>query len=78
MPLVYSPLHKSKTQEYAKIFYNNRTAYRAQELGADLALIGRLHDIGNKQAEKPYLFLVTLPTYPTSWQQQEAKILPFS
>lgn len=62
---------------WAKIFYNNRAAHRALEHGVDLALIGRIHDIGNKQAEKPYLFLVTIPTNATPWQQQEAEILPF-
>ncbi len=61
---------------WAKLFYNNRATHRALECGVDLALIGRISDIGNKQAEKPYLFLVTIPTKATPWQQQEARILP--
>ncbi|KAK7972479.1 hypothetical protein PG988_006613 [Apiospora saccharicola] len=62
---------------WANIFYNNRAAFNALKHGVDLALIGRVHDIGNKHAEKPYLFLVTLPVNADAWQQEAAKILPF-
>ncbi|KAK8139973.1 hypothetical protein PG984_000039 [Apiospora sp. TS-2023a] len=62
---------------WAKIFSNNRAASNALKHGVDLALIGRVHDIGNKQAEKPYLFLVTTPVNADAYQQEAANILPF-
>lgn len=65
------------TNIWAKVFFNSCAADRALENGVDLALIGRLHDIGNKATkDKPYLLLVTIPTNATEWQQQ-ARILPF-
>lgn len=62
---------------WASIFYNSCAADRALVNGVDFALIGQIHDIGNKKAEKPYLFLVAISADFKEWQQQRARILPF-
>lgn len=61
-------MNAKKSGLLAKIFYNSCAADRALVNEVDLAPIGRIHDIGNKKAEKPYSFLVAIPTNSKEWQ----------
>lgn len=53
---------------WATIFWNNRDVHLASKSGVQLALVGNIQDIGKEEAERPYLFLVTLPACGTKWK----------
>lgn len=60
---------------WAKIFPNNHVVYdgvykHGSKHNVDLALVGRIHDIGNKDVEKPYLFLFTTPPGFHPWWKE--------
>lgn len=73
----HCPSNIKNSRLWAKIFYNSCAADRALVNGVNLALIGRIHDIGNKKVEKPYLLLVPIPPDSKERHQQRIKILPF-